>query len=105
MTPLYEIEGGDADGPLWGYYCKGHASDEEIAEFALDYDYNPVAFVACVTRCRAHWGKNGAMFMHAEPGRGRFLVTVVDIFDYREVVRLLGEVTCDPSPRTREKSK
>lgn len=101
MLPLYEVEGGEVGGSLWGYYCKGHASDEEVCGFAEDWDYNPIAFVACAVRARAHWGKNGAMFMHDEPGRGRFLCTVVDIFDYREVVKLLGEITCDPSPNVR----
>ena len=87
---LYEMEGGRVEGGIWGYYAKGHLSDEEVQEFAEEYGYDATAFVATAVRTYAHKGPTGEMFYHATPGRGRFTCTVVDIWDYRQVAKLLG---------------
>lgn len=91
FEPLYEMDSGEPCGPLWGYYAKGHLSDAEIAGFAEEDGYNPVAFTSCAVRTYAHRGPTGEVFYHATPGRGRFACTVVDIWEYRRAAKALGE--------------
>ena len=83
---LEEIYG----GPL-AYYSKGHHTNSAFLAAAYEYDEIEMrgdfwAEEQHVRHCYAHWGPHGeyessvlAWFEHAEPGRGRFPVTIVDL--------------------------
>lgn len=77
FAELREGERGDWGGPVCDYVAKGWMDGTDVLLTLLG-QFEVLPDLSKVERCYAHIGKDGCVFYHSEPGRGRFPVTHIE---------------------------
>lgn len=78
FTELHEWDGPDWSGPVCEYVAKGWMDGADVLMTMLE-QWERLPDLTAVDRCYAHIGKDGCVFYHNEPGRGRFKVTAIEV--------------------------